>query len=85
MSDMVRGLVVVNTVEECMHAYDLIKDNFVIIRIKNKLLDPLQLIHMNVMYNNAIVCEIQVKLGHKPSHFDSVHFLYELARVDSYD
>ena len=72
-----------NKPEEAIVAFKMIEKNFKVIRIKNKLLDPLQLIHVNVIYANAIIGEIQIKLGKKPPHFYSVHFLYELARSDS--
>ena len=58
IGDMVRSMITVATPEEAILAFKLIRKNFKIIRIKNKLLDPLQLIHLNVIYANAIIGEI---------------------------
>ena len=59
-----------------------------IIRVKNKLNDGIQNLHLNVMfgrYGSLIIGEIQIKIGKKPIHYYAHHFLYELMRCDSQD
>ena len=80
---MVRATITVKDQKEARKAYEIVKNNFNVIRIKNKLEDQLRLIHLNVLYGNGIVGELQIKLGYPASHFDSVHFLYEIARADT--
>ena len=58
-----------------------------IIRVKNKLNDGIQNIHLNVMYGlkGIINGEIQIKIGKRPIHYYAHHFLYELMRCNSVD
>jgi len=55
---MIRGRITVTTPEEAILALKLIIKNFKLIRIKNKLLESPQLIHLNIIYANAIIGEI---------------------------
>ena len=57
----------------------------IIIRVKNKLKDPLHLIHINLIYSSSLICEIQLRVGKKPINLYANHFLYELARSDTAD
>jgi len=56
-----------------------------IIRLKNKLKDPLHLIHINLIYNHCIIVELQIRYGQKPINLYANHFLYELVRSDTAD
>jgi hypothetical protein len=56
-----------------------------IIRVKNKLDQHLQLVHINFTYRGRILGEIQLKIGTPPIMYAANHFLYELARADSID
>ena len=56
-----------------------------IIRIKNKLKDPLHLVHLNLIYEHRIIVEISIRYGKKPINLYANHFLYELARSDTAD
>jgi hypothetical protein len=64
-------------------AYKKIASIMTIVRVKNKLRDPLQLVHLNVNYRNELICEIQINIGLKPVNYNANHFLYELERADS--
>jgi len=55
---MVRASVTCKTPEEAKDAYNTVKNNFNVIRLKNKLEEHLRLIHLNVLYGNGIVGEI---------------------------
>jgi len=76
-------MITVKTPDEAIFASKLISNNFKLVRIINKILDPPQLILLNVIYANAIIGEIQIKLGKKPPHFYSAPFLFELSRCDT--
>ena len=58
---------------------------FKIVRLKNKLKSNLKNIHLNVVFAERIVAEIQIKYGKKSCDYYANHFLYELARADSID
>ena len=84
---MCRGMVSVNEVKEVEEAYNLCLDKFSVIRIKNKLNSPLQNVSLNVLYPvnmPSIIGEIQIKFGSKSILYNANHFIYELARCDSF-
>jgi len=82
---MVRSCIIVQKPEQLITAYKVIAEGSLIniIRLKNKLKEPLKLIHLNLIYNEKIIGEIQIRYGNKPCNYYSNHFLYELKRADS--
>lgn len=85
IGDMCRATIVCESNEQLIKAYEEIDGQswFNITRLKNKLTDPLKLVHINVSYFGILLGEIQIRIGSKPVNFESNHFIYELKRTDT--
>jgi hypothetical protein len=85
VQDLIRATVVAKTHDQIIQAYEILNshEHLTILRVKNKLREPLQLVHLNVAYKGRMIGEVQIKIGITPVQYASNHFLYELVRADS--
>ena len=69
--DMIRAKVVVGQSKDLMDAFKRIAncDLFKIIKVVNRLEEPRQLLYINVVYYDRIICEIIIKIGSKPANY----------------
>ena len=86
LTDMIRATVVVESVSQMKQVYDMVEDiSYVqIIGCKNKL-RKLNVIFLNVLFKNRIICEIQIRKGDHPTHFEGNNLLYELEKANSFN
>ena len=85
LSDIVRATITVSTVAELKTAMEVFTTlpRVEVVRIKNKLMDELQNVTLNFIYNRHIVCELQLIFGGVALKYHSKHFLNELSRADT--
>lgn len=85
ITDMVRATLNVKSATEMETAYGVLSQmkGLQIVRVDNRITDPIQNVTLNVIYYDMIIGEIQLRFGLLPVNYYGNHFLRELLRCDS--